>query len=411
MWLKRIGALPRSRIPLVLCGPVLLGVIFMFNNCSKSLSPATASGSGTQSSTQILFPGVGSHGIGDPSLAQDSTTSRVWMTYSAVDPSPTWPTINTNVVSTRLAYSDNQGVTWTDSGSVVNSVVEHSMPLVTAAPDGSWINETSQLVYDPGASTGQHFKLIWHHYLLAGIGGAHPASAPQFQDSWLAIKMADSPEQLASATEIKLFASNTNNYYDTNASISGSPIYSPVSGDPAIWLNVALPALGSCLVFSEPGMYATSSALYLTTTCSTGADNWVVLLKCSSPCNVTSASSWTYITTLFNDAAAATYGFDTGFTASSLFEGNDGNVYISVTPQQTSGALWPNYYEGCYVFKFSNIDSGSVGTTPVKQIAGTSGSFNGACAYNKASSTGVMYMQVNTNVTNEFQVFSSGINF
>lgn len=379
--------------------------IFAFNNCSSSTSssnPATSVPASQQKPVRIVFPGIGSHGIGDPSLAQDGLSARVWMSYSSVDPSVLWPTQNPNVEATRLAYSDNQGSSWTDTGTVVTPIRDVTLPFASPANAGTWVSEVSQLLYDPGALAGQHYKLIWHHYLvIAGTG--------HFEDGWFGMKMADSPLGLASATEIKLFAGSG---YDTNNDNINWPTSPPVGGPPQVNLSSAFSALSGCQAFTEPGLYATNSAIYFSASCEQASDTVVVLFKCSSPCNVSSSSSWSFVGSLLNKASAAAAGFDSGFTASGIFQGSDGNVYFTVTPQQTSGAPWADYYKGCSVFKFTNLDAGSFQTSPAAQIAGASGSFNGACAYNQAAAkSGMLYLQVNTTVLDAFQIFASGTNF
>ena len=68
---------------------------------------------------------------------------------------------NQRTITTRLAYSDDQGATWTDLGSRINDISE--------PPAGSkaqtWVNEVSSLVYDPYAPQPERWKLFWHHYL------------------------------------------------------------------------------------------------------------------------------------------------------------------------------------------------------------------------------------------------------
>ncbi|MGZ3691377.1 MAG: sialidase family protein [Pseudobdellovibrio sp.] len=374
-------------------------ILILISNCAPKSD--SSSSSGASFPLRIAFSGIGSHGLGDASLIQEGSGSRLWMSYSAVDASALWPTQNPDVVSTRLAYSDDSGANWTDSV-LVNSVSDVTLPLSPPNNSGSWVNETSQLVYDPGAASGEHYKLIWHRYLITG-------GTRQFADGWLSMKMSDSLSTLAAATEVKLFSGSA---YDTNASIAGSPLFPPVSGAPHISLDTLAPSLNACAVFSEPGLMATSTALYMTATCSTASDALVVLFKCSSPCNVTNSGSWTYLGTLFNKASALALGFDSGFTASSLFQGSDGSNYISVTPQQTAGAPWADYYKGCYIYKFSNIDSATLSSPAAKIISGTSGSFNGACAYHKAATgSGVVYIEVDTTVTDKFKIYSSGVNF
>src|SRR5690242_9835397 len=123
-----------------------------FVNYSYASSP-------TPSPISIAFPGR--HGIGDPSLAESPAGSdRVWMSYSAVDPSPSWPQ-NKFVESLRIAFSDDQGVTWTDAGSPISSFTDVTLPFPAPLNAGTWVNEVSQIVYDQNALPGQKYKVLW----------------------------------------------------------------------------------------------------------------------------------------------------------------------------------------------------------------------------------------------------------
>jgi hypothetical protein len=385
-----------------------LGAVLVLIGCGGG-SPAATS----PTPERITFAGVGAHGIFDPSLARDPASGRIWMSYSAVDPSVLWPTQNVNVVATRLAYSDDNGKTWTgsSSGAIINTYSD--VTLASAAPNdaGTWVNEVSQLVYDPGATAAERWKILWHHYLTIN-------NIRHFEHGWLAMKTASTPEGLATATEVKLFAGYL---YDTGNNTAGGGSQSPVGGAPQLQLDAAFPALNNC-VFSEPGMYASASALYLSLQCVkitslsplTISDHPIVLLKCSGSC--TTGSNWSYAGTVLNDSNAATIGFDTGFSASGLFE-SAGRIYLVATPVQTSGAPWPDYYSGCRVYRFSNIDSAQLETsgskpTLVGSVNGTAGSFNGACAHNaSANMSGMLYSEAKTSVTDVFRIYMSHKNF
>lgn len=245
---------------------------------------------------RITFAGIGAHGIFDPSIARDPATGRLWMSYSAVDPSPTWPA-NGNVVSTHLAYSDDNGMTWTVSGSgeLINDYADVMLPL--ASPnDGTWVNEVSQLIYDPNAVTGEEWKILWHHYL-----NIH--NVRHFEHGWIAMKAAGTPEGLATATEIKLFGGYLYDSANDTPAPTGTT-QSPVGGAPLIQLDTALNTeLNNCL-FSEPGMYATNSALYVSLLCAKypATDHLIALFKCTGSC--TTGGGWSYLGTAFNNADA-----------------------------------------------------------------------------------------------------------
>src|SRR6266705_391761 len=309
-----------------LLGIYTFGAVLLLIGCNSgggSSSPAPAS------PERIAFAGVGVHGIFDPSVTLDPGNGRLWMSYSAVEASVSWPTQNVDVIVTRLAYSDDNGKTWIESATVVTNFLDVNLPLASPDNAGTWINEVSQLIYDPGAVAAEKWKILWHHYLL--INGIR-----HFEHGWIAMKMASRPEDLAAAPEIKLFGGYL---YDPSNNTAGGTSGSPVGGAPLIQLDTALNlALNTC-VFTEPGMYASSGALYVSLQCEhlSDANRLIVLLKCTSPCNTGSAASWSYLGTVLQKSDATAYGFDSGFAASGMFT-SAGSVYLVVTPVQTSGA-------------------------------------------------------------------------
>jgi hypothetical protein len=162
-------------------------------------------------------------------------------------------------------------------------------------------------------------------------------------------------------------------------------------------------------------MLATSSALYVSMLCAKSlTDHRIILLKCDSPCDLSSAPSWSYLGTALNDADAASFGFDEGFSAPNLVT-SSGQNYLIVTPQSTTP--FDGHYNGCMAFRFTDIDTASIqktGGVPdiVATVNGDAGSFNGACTYLPAASkAGVIYSQAFFGSTEKFRLFMSGVNF
>ena len=364
---------------------------------------------------KITFTNVGARGIFDPSITRDPSdiTGRLWMSYSAVENSVTWSALNVDAIATRLAYSDDNGNTWTDSGAVVNNFEDVTLPLADPLDAGTWVNEVSQLIYDPNAVDNEKWKILWHHYLV--LNRLPIDDRRRFEHGWIAMKMASSPEGLASAPEIKLF---TANIYDLGNNATGIPV---------LQLNTLNPALNNCSVFTEPGMYASNAALYVSLQCETfdftatppvPLDRLIVLLKCSGSCGT--SANWSYQGTIFQKSDASAFGFDSGFAAPGLFA-STGGVYLVVTGAQfvtpTIGVPYVAY-SGCRIFRFTDIDSAllqQTGAQPtlIGSINGSAESFNGACSYHaSASQSGMFYSEINTSVTDVFfQIFMSRINF
>lgn len=340
----------------------------------------------------------------DPSLAQANGDTKIWMSYSSVDPSVQWPSQNPQAVSTRLAYSTDQGATWADGGAV-NSFQDVTIALAPPNNAGTWVNEVADLVYDPAAAASERWKLMWHHYLILN-------NVRHLDDhSWIGLKMAAAPEQLAAATEIKLFSAYG---YNTANNTQGGSSQSPLGGAPAIALDTVDAGLSGC-IFTEPGMLATSSALYVSMLCAkTPTSHLIALFKCSSPCNVTNAASWSYLGSALSDADASALGYNEGFSATNLVA-SGGQNYLIVTPVSTTP--FDSYYNGCRVYRFADIDTASLQRsggvpTPVTSANGSAGSFNGACTYLPgASKAGILYSELVQTPAIGFKVFSSGINF
>lgn len=395
---------------------VCLILLITINACSSRSN----SGSSFQSTTvtpdpeQVTFSGAGIMGIFDPAVAKDSATGTLWMSYSSVEPT-SYASITPQIgVGIRLASSTDGGSTWTDAGVDVvtyTDILGVLGPLssidsaldIAAGSTGTWMSETSTLVYDPAADPSERWKIMWHQYLLV-----NPVS--YFVDyAWIAYKTAATPADLATAPTIKLFGGFGLNMASESTT---SPAYSPVAGAPMIALNTALtPDMSTC-AYGEPGLMATSDALYLSLSCGLlgdPIDTFIVLLKCASPCNITSASSWQYLGKLATETDAADIGHDK-YGAPQLVEKN-GAFYLIVTPINVVGT--ENVYDGCRVYQFSDINSASLLNssgvlTEIARVDGVTGTHNGACTDHESLSDGILYSQfVESEPAEKFKIFQS----
>ena len=396
-------------------GLCALGAILLLIGCRGSSNGGGNSPTPAPSPPErITFSGVGARGIFDPSIARDPSdvTGRLWMSYSAVDPSLTWSALNVDAIATRLAYSDDNGKTWTDSGTIVSNFLDVTLPLASPRDAGTWVNEVSQLIYDPNAIATERWKILWHHYLV--LNRLPIDERRRFEHGWIAMKMAGRPEDLAAAPEIKLFAGKI---YDAVNNTTGTPL---------LQLDTLNAALNGCAVFTEPGMYASNGALYVSLQCEVfdfavtppvPINRLIVLLKCASLCG--SAASWSYQETLLQKSDASAFGFDSGFAAPGMFA-SAGSVYLVVTGAQfvtpPIGAAYVSY-SGCRIFRFADIDSAllqKTGAQPtlIGSVNGTAGSFNGACSYHaSANQSGMFYGEVRPAAIDKFQIFMSHVNF
>jgi hypothetical protein len=338
------------------------------------------------------------------------------MSYSTINTSQMWPVQSPHAVANRLAYTDNQGGTWTDFGAVTATtdvdLVFLTQPPFNLSQDfraGTWQSEVSSLVFDAGATTPEErWKLLFMHYLI--INGAR-----HFEHYWMGLKMAATPETLGAATEIKLF---TGAGYEPANDVGGGPTAVPVDGPASFALDTAIAQLNGC-VFSEPGLLSTGSDLVLSLLCAkpAGPDRSIVIIKCASPCDIGTvggAHGWAFVGTALTEADSDSFGFDQGFSAPNLV-GSKGQYYLIATPVRSTP--FDGFYGGCKVFPFTDLGTATLARTngvPAATVAidYASDDFGGACTYwPGADKAGIIRSQLFPSSPPEFRLFSTGINF
>jgi hypothetical protein len=370
---------------------------------------------------RLEFTGTGDLGFFDPSVILDPATNRLWMSYSSVDISPLYASSVYWAVSIRLAYSDDNGVTWQDFGEVAPAE-EHPVlgpmnpvPPIPANSPGIWQSETSALIYDPLPRVeAERWKLIWFQYL-------HANQTSYFADySWISLKMAATPSGLASATPVKLFGGAG---LQADSVITAAPVYAPIGGLPEIQLNSGLSlTLGGAdlselnlCVFAEPGLHATNLAIYLAIFCADAITNpiteYLVYFRCISPCDMISATGWEYLGRLLTPADASAATGDDHFQAPALVEKN-ARTYLVATPVDTTTG---NRYNGCRVYEFTDVDTNllrrnSGQLVEMARVDGDPGTHNGACAASPMLDGGLLLSQFEVMATPEtFKVYKSQV--
>lgn len=400
--------------------------LLLFNNCTKSKEdavtistpdpqapPADPGSPNTPlAEKKLVFAGVGAGGIFDPSVTKDPASGFLWMSYSAVDNSVMWPTQNPISVHIRLAYSADNGETWIDAGAVNHFEDVNLSFLSPPLNAGTWVHETSTIVYDPGAAANQRWKLMWHTVLK--INGDL-----RFEHTWMALNTASTPQGLLTATTTKFI---TSYLYDTNNNSGSWPTQPPIAGAASIQLDTALTATLNTCILAEPSLFANANTLYMALQCekfndiSTTADDnrWIVLLKCASPCTMTNVSNWSFVAKIFEkaDGVAVDPVFSGGFSAPAITETSTG-TYLIVTPTEDPYAR----YRGCRVYKFSNIETGQLemenGAPKLYASLGpTRDTFNGACGYIGGSVSGILRSHLGqANPSWDFQILLTRIAF
>ena len=342
------------------------------------------------------------------------------MSYSYVDPASHHNESQQFGVGVRLAYSDDSGRSWVDAGvdlvpfedGLVGPLPNYPQePVINANSYGAWNSEVSTLVYDPTAPENERWKLLWHQYLKVNSDEYY------FSYGWLAMKMAASPLALEDATPIKLFSGIG---LRPESEIATAPAYSPIAGPSAIRLHDGISAsvspgdvneLSQC-VFTEPSLYATTTALYLAMDCHDALDrsiSYTPLFKCTSPCDVTVSTNWQYLGRVasYEDAVAINR---FKLNAPQLLE-KQGEHYLIVTPVEDTETH--RRYDGCRVYRFEDIDTATLVRTEgvleeVQRITGLENTFHGACTDHKELNVGIVYGQVNEEDSPEvFQLFQS----
>lgn len=340
--------------------------------------------------TELAVAGTpGTGGVFDPAPMSDGTTS-LWMSYSMVRPSPNLPAMNQ--VRTRIASSPDGGRSWTDLGIDPNGLGYDDFQV----PDGSggamwatWRYEVSRLLHDPDDIPNRRWKLLWHRVLAIGAG-------PVFQDGWVGLATAPSASGPWSA-ERKLFTGSAYNSTDMNAFI-GAPEFPLAALHPA--------QLGACPAFTEPGILARNDGIYVSLQCAPVGK--ILLLRCDR-----AFSSCAYLGDLLAGSEAAQFSLAgqslNGFSASELVDVG-GTAYLIVTGYEPP----PDTYRGCLVFRIADLATASLERSSgapvlVKRVAGSSGSFNGACGYHAAASgSGVIYSEFGS-ASPQFHLFRSGV--
>lgn len=347
-------------------------------------------------SNEIRIPGVGPNGIFDAAIATDGG-GTLWMSYSEVRFSPFSNKLLN--VRTRLAASGDAGANWTDAG-ILTDFTEFTVP----DPGGGsawnivWQQEVSRIEYDAAdTDAGRRWKLLWHRY-TDSYNPNTDTRAPLYQNGWIALKTAATPGGLATAGERRLF---TGTWY--NATDNGPSEYP---------LDSLVPALSDCATFTEPGILAVSSGMYVALYCAPDPNiansmGKIVLLQCTHTAGAAFASC-NYLGNLLVNNEAAAHGAYNGFSAPDLVHAGTRD-YLIVTPTSNNG------YRGCLVFEIADLATASLvrdaqnKAVAVKSLANSHGGGHfGACGYHPAATaSGIIDSSHHTSWNPQFRIFAS----
>ena len=339
-------------------------------------------------------------GVFDPAPAADGTNT-LWMSHSIVQASPHDAVVFR--VRTRIARSADGGLTWTDAGVDPNRMTDPDLQV----PDGhggamwaTWRYEVSRLLYDPyDTEPARRWKLIWHRMLAANVGGR---AVPLPPNGWVGLATAPAPDGAWSA-ERKLY---TGTAYNAAA-------MDDYGGAPEFPLAARYPGaaqLGGCAAFTEPGLLARPEGVYVSLQCAgAGPAGKIALLRCDR-----AFAACAYLGDLLTNGEAAQFSQGgqklDGFAASELVAGGSA-VYLIVTGYEPP----PDTYRGCLVFRIADLATAMLERTAgapvlVQRVAGTAGSFNGACGYDAhATAGGILYSEHGATAPH-FRIYASRIN-
>ncbi|MGH9841879.1 MAG: hypothetical protein ACREEM_24250 [Blastocatellia bacterium] len=281
------------------------------------------------------------------------------MSYSANTPSGA--AAPPNKVHTRLARSDDKGVTWRFV-TEINPAANETITIGGAPAAGVWQQEVSTIVCDPGDPDPQRrWKLYWHEYFAVGNDSKFVTH------SSIAVRYAPQPQGLWSP-RVRLF---------------GGPLTDTANYPVAMNLSALHPSLNSCLAYSEPGSMVTNGDLYISLLCAQGppATNKNILIRSRDH-----GQMWEFVATLADPADATALG-EINFSASDLFRQGD-KFYLTLTPVRSRGGPEPAY-SGCHFFEFADLASGKLKRdaqgrlVSTLYVEGDPNRFRGACGYDQ----------------------------
>ncbi|MFQ5407416.1 MAG: sialidase family protein [Anaerolineales bacterium] len=328
-------------------------------------------------------------GYGDPALRADAETGRLWLLYSSIGvhvaAADGGPMIDPSI-STHLAYSDDNGVSWTFERPVWPSQAE-TYP-ASAAPEGYSIHEVSTLA-PFGAEAAQGWYAAHLRYWLPRGGGMPGRRADSMH---LRLTSAPTATGLGDGPEIAL----------------GGPLTAP-GWESALSLSTLHPDLNGCDLWTEPALFAQDAQLYLLAQCiafDKTADPWrrtpaaeFIGLFAAEGGGDVQALDWRWVGKLTDAADAAALDADV-LTQADLAPARDGALLLILTPK----TLDPDRHHGCRVLEVSALDPPALardesGALRVRADIRASDSADaphgqGLCTYAPESETGVLIVRV-----------------
>lgn len=339
------------------------------------------------------LPGLGwspFRGYGDPSLRRDPASGRLWLSYSYLGLHPR-PAPETGV-SIHLAASDDGGGSWRFERVLAASAGE----LDPAPPGGPGVSvhEVSTLAPLGEGAAARWFGMHLRYFQPFGPEGRRPGSF-HFR-----LRRSGTPTGLGAGREARL----------------AGPLLDPV------WradldLSTLHPDLASCAAWTEPALYGLDGTLYLVAQClvvdpATGArrpEAEFLGVFASNGRGDLRRLDWAWRGKLTDRRDARALGGQV-LTQPDVARAGDGGLLLLVTPKRLAGG---ERHKGCRALALASLDPPRLrrdaGGRPVVRAdvrsSDSTGLGPGLCAYDPASSTGILFVRTEIDLATPQIVF------
>ena len=323
-------------------------------------------------------------GYGDPSIRKDPAGNRLWLSYSYLGIHP-WPSPEL-AVGIHLASSDDGGHTWNFEKPLAASVLEVD-PTASGGP-GVSVHEVSTLAPVTGGAGTRWFGMHFRYFQPFGEEGRRP------QSMHLRLARSPRPRGLGRGPQAKLVAPLTDPAWGADLDLS------TLDGE-----------LESCTMWTEPALYGLDGALYLLAQClavdpTTGARDRraeFVGVFASSGKGPIRALDWRWLGRLTGHRDASALGGQV-LTQPDVARARDGSLVLLVTPKRLSPR---ERHRGCRAVELESLDpprlrrdaSGRPVVRADIRSSDSTGLGPGLCAYDPASSTGILFVRTEIDLT------------
>jgi hypothetical protein len=307
-------------------------------------------------------------GVADPSLRLDPRTGKLWLSYSWVSTSvvrgivPGRPIVDVGV-GIHLARSDDGGLHFRYVRSLWSAT-----PQTYEGNSGYAGYEVSTLSPTPGGWAA----LSLRYFNPRGHGNDFVADSFHFE-----LAEGPDPERLAVSRATRFGGALANDSWRSFVNLSK-----------------LVQSAGACPLWTEPSLFQEQNVLYM-------------LAQCKWPRNpgkgylglfVRRASAWQWVGSLAGSEVAAALGANE-LTQADLARARDGSLLLIVTPNIVTGSH--EHHLGCAIMTILSLDPpklrvDATGAPLVRAWLTSSDSVSagpGACAYDPASSTGVLLVR------------------